>query len=296
MKSRFNVFTNLFAMVMFMFVMLFSLTGNAFAADAKVLRMATGGTGGFYFNGLFSDFRSSIDRVSQKKWAVVQANEEGTDGTLANIKMVTAGDADIAVVQMCGLVLENPDVEVIGVIMYELTHLVSPKGSKVDEFSDLDNSKNSVALNMMGGAGLTFKVFQKEDKSYAKAQVMDMKEIPMVVNKMTSGSVDSLFFVSAPGTEDIGRLNNSGMIFRDFNDGDFDDFKYGGKKLYEFVSVGKKEGYGNNFTALRVPAVIIANKKLILDNSKLYTVLFDAVLMSKQNIKASRKFTYYPEN
>ena len=283
-----------FKMIVAMFLMVFAFS-TLYAADPVKIRMATGGTGGFYHNGLFTDFRAAVDRVSQKKLELVKANEDGTDGTLANIKMVLAGDADIAVVQMCGLVLDNPDVEMIGVIMYELTHIVSPKGSKVDEFSDLEKKGTSVALNMMGGAGLTFKVFQKEDKGYAAAGVQDMKEIPQVINKMTSGTVDSLFFVSAPATEDIGRLGKSDMIFRDFNDGDFDDFKYNGKILYEFVKVGKKEGYPNNFTALRVPTVIIANKKFMMDNPKIYTALFDAILISKSNIQATRKFTYYPE-
>jgi len=291
MKIRFSLFSTLMAILVLML-----MSTHAYAdSGATVIRMATGGTGGFYHNGLFTDYRNSVSRVSNKKYELVHANPDGTDGTLMNIKMVAGNDADIAVVQMCGLVLENPDVEVIGEIMYELTHLVSPKGSKVDEFSDLDNAKNSVSLNMMGGAGLTFRVFQKEDKDYAKAQVMDMKEIPQAVNKMTSGATDSLFFVSAPGTEDIGRLIKSGMIFRDFDDGDFDDFKYGGKPLYSFVTVGPKDGYPNKFKALRVPAVIIANKKFIMDNPKIYTILFDAALMSKSNIQASRKFTYYPE-
>lgn len=283
--------TNFFSILTTIFTMFFIST---FAyAD---ITMATGGKGGFYYNGAFSTLNSCLKRVSDGDYELEQAVEKGTDGTIHNIKLVESGKADIGIVQMGGLVLEDPDVEVIGVIMYELTHLVAPKNSRVDEFSDLEDKGRSVGFNIRSGSNVTFSVFKKEDKDYAKATIVDVQRATKGINQMTQGKLDSMFFVSAPRTKNIKRMIASGMEFLDFDDGDFDDFEYNGKPLYSFVKVGKKDGYPNTFKALVIPAVIIANKNFIEENEELYDYLFDAVNMAKVAIKGQRKFTYYPDN
>ncbi len=287
--------------VLMMFVLALFMFTPAFAGDATV---ATGGKGGFYHNGLFNYFSAAVKRVSDGDLELERSHDKGTDGTIHNVKLVAKGSdndgADLAFIQLGGYVL-NPDdnIEVLGTVMWELGHLVAPKGSPVDEFSDLETKGKSVGLNTRGGSMVTFKVFQKEDKDYERTVPTDITKPFKAIKKMQAGELDSYFFVSAPQTKDIKRFNDNKMIYLDFDDGDFYDFEYGPnkKQLYYKVKVGKKQGYPNKFVTVAVPCVVIANKKWLEENEEMEEVLFDAIGMTYNSVKASnpKRFNYWPD-
>lgn len=291
--KRFKMF------VLMMAIMYSAIMYSAISAIAEPiqLKVATGGKGGFYHNGLFNTFNSCVKRVSDNKYVLVYSNPEGTDGTLKNIKLVESNNADIAFIQKCGLALTQPNVEMVGTLLYEVAHLVSLKDSKVDEMSDLQDKTVSVGINSKSGGAVTFAVFGKEDGDYLKPLKDDYTSLAPTINKMSQGKLDSIFFVTAPivTNADLSRLIQSKMVFRDFDDGDFDDFKYNGTPLYHFITIGKKQGYPNNFTTIAIPAVVILNKDVQEKYSDLYDILFDAALMAKTKIQNDYKFDWYPE-
>lgn len=288
-----STFSSLWAVLAVLLLMMF--TAPAFAVEISV---ATGGKGGFYHNGLYGAFDAKVKRFSDNEMECEYAVEKGTDGTLHNIKLVESGKANVAFVQMCGLIETGADVEVIGTIMYELAHLVVPKKGKVDDIGDLESKKGySVGINSRSGSQVTFNVFKKFDKGYARANMIDYTKATRAISAMTKGELDSFFFVSAPGTKNIKRLAASGLKFADVDDSDFNDLKYNGKRVYEFVKVGKKLGYPNKFKTVRVPAVLIANKAWLAEegNEDLFDILFDTVNAVKADVKAAKRLSYYPK-
>lgn len=216
-----------------------------------------------------------------------------------NIKLVNSGKADIGFAQLGGTVLQDSDnVEVIGIVMYELAHLVVPKKGKVGDCDDLESKKGYVTgYNFFSGSAVTMSVMQKEDKDYKNINPLDASSSSRAISSMTQGDMDAYFFVSGTKTKSIARIANSPNVkFASCWDGDFDDFKVNGKQLYTKVSVGKKDGYPNKFTTFRVPAVVIANKQFLSENPNMFDYLFDATTMTFNKVKALKKFTYYPRN
>jgi hypothetical protein len=275
---------------------LFSLS---FIAPVSAITVATGGKGGFYHNKLYNTFNSAMKRVSNNEYECEKYDDGGTDGTLHNISLVEKGEADVAFIQLGGYVLNSPDVEIIGTVMYEVAHLVSPKDSKVTKVGSLEKKGRSVGMNTRGGSSITFKVFQKEDRGYRKTTPTDFPKAIRAIRAMTEGKLDSYFFVSAPGTRTIKRINDSGLIYRNVNDSDFDDFKYnGGKKLYQLVKLGKKQGYPNKFKSIAVPCVVIANRAFLEENDDVEDFLFDATNLTFTSVIGSnpKKFNYYPSS
>ena len=150
---------------------------------------------------------------------------------------------------------------------------------------------------MLSGSAVTMSVMQKEDKGYKNASSVDITRSSKAISAITSGNLDSFFFVSGTGTKSINRVNQSGAVkFASCWDGDFDDFKVNGKQLYTKVKVGKKEGYNQKFTTFRVPAVVIANKTFLEDNEEAFDALFDATIMTYNNVKGMKKLKYYPKD
>lgn len=266
----------------------------ASSAFSNEISVATGGKGGFYHNGLYNFFNTKVKRFSDREWECEKASEKGTDGTLHNIKLVESGKANVGFVQLGGLLATGADVEVIGIIMYELAHLIAPKGSNVGDVGDLESKKGySVGINSRSGSQVTFNVFKEYDKDYGRASVIDAQKDTKAIASLINGKLDSYFFVSAPGTKTIMRAKKAGMKFLDVDDSDFNDLKYNGKRLYEFVKVGKKQGYPNSFKTICVPAVLIANKAWLEDNGDIYDILFDATAATMQDVKVHKKLTYY---
>ena len=64
--------------------------GTAFAASKLRLSIATGGTGGVYF-----PYGGGIARVLTQKVPGMQVTAEVTGGSVDNVKLVGAGEADI---------------------------------------------------------------------------------------------------------------------------------------------------------------------------------------------------------
>lgn len=280
--------------LLIMVVLTLFVTGSCFSDE---IRVATGGKGGFYHTGLFKAFNAKVKRYSSNDWECVYAVDKGTDGTLHNIKLVEQGKADVAFIQLGGLITSGASVETIGTIMYELGILVAPKGSKVSDADDLESSnKYSVGINTRGGGMVTFNVFKKYDKDYSNANIIDFQRATKAISAMQNGSLDSFFFVSVPGTKDINRIKNSGLRFLDVDDSDFNDLKFNGKRVYDFVKVGKKNGFPNNFKTIRIPAIVIANSDFISDNEDVFDILFDATSATKNIVQSSKKLTYYPKN
>jgi len=203
--------------------------------SAESIPFATGSKTGMYANALFNTFNKHVMSMSDGEYELERILSKGTSD---NLKKIKKGDAMGAFIQLCGLV-EDTDmvVEPIAPVVYELAHLVVPKkGGKVSDIGDLESKKkNSVGITPKSGSAITFNVFRKEDKDYKNAQVMPASGM-RAFSKMLSGDLDSIFWVSGPRTKMISTVNKNEMLkFASVDDGDFDDFKWKGKKLYTFV-------------------------------------------------------------
>ena len=264
--------------------------------SAESIPFSTGGKTGMYANALFNTFNKHVMSLSDGEYELENIYSKGTSDTLAKIKK---GDAMGGFIQMCGLVTDTDMVvEPIAPVLYELAHLVVPsKGGKVGDIDDLEsNKKNSVGIAPMSGSAITFSVFVKEDKDYKNAQIVPAAGMRAFAS-MTSGDLDSIFWVSGPKTKMIQSVNkNEFLKFASVDDGDFDDFKWKGKKLYNFVKVGKKEGYKNSFKTIAVPAIVVFDTKYLQEHEAegLFDILFMAAEATRAEIKAKLQLKYYP--
>jgi len=275
-----------------LFVMTFFVT-NAFATDVMI---GTGGKDGFWHNDLFNTLQDAVKRSSGGEINLTKL-PNGTDGTIANLKMVESGEIPMAIVQKCGTVLMESDVEELGVLMYEVAHLISFEGSPVDEVDTLEETAAyTLGINKQSGSYVTWQMFQKVDKDYKRATVLDYTKATQALNGMKNGEYNAMFFVSAPGTKAIKRMIDAGVIFRDINDSDFNDYTHNKKTLYNFVTMNKKMGYPNSFETVYVQDVLVVNPKWLEANEDMYDVLFDACIETFNRIKTSKKFTYYPSD
>ncbi len=282
-----------FSTLMITVLLTLFFTAPAFANE---MRIATGGADGFYHNGLYSIFNSKIARFSDGEIEPEYAREEGTDGTLHNISLVEKGEADVAFVQLGGVVTSGANVKIVGIVMYELAHLIVPKKGKVGDVGDLEKKKGySMGLNSRSGAAVTWKVFGKVDKDYLRTQPADYEDSTEAFSDISAGNLDSYFFVSGPRTETTKWAAQSGFKFANVWDGDFDDYKYNGQQLYRKVKVGKKEGYPNKFATVAVPAVVIANKKWLRENKGMFKLLYKATMETNNVVKSAKKLNYYPK-
>ncbi|MDX1286425.1 MAG: TAXI family TRAP transporter solute-binding subunit [Draconibacterium sp.] len=268
-----------------------------FIVSAETIPFATGSKTGMYANALFNTFNKHVMDMSDGEYELERIISKGTSD---NLKKIKKGDAAGAFIQICGLVNDTDMVvETVAPVVYELAHLVVPKkGGKVSDIDDLESKKkNSVGITPMSGSAITFSVFQKEDKDYKNAQITPASGM-RAFSKMTTGDLDSIFWVSGPRTKMIKTVNsNEALKFASVDDGDFDDFKWKGKKLYHFVKVGKKEGYKNKFKTIAVPGVVVFDSKFLQEHEEdgLFDILFMAAEATRQEIKSRLNLKYYPK-
>lgn len=283
------------------FVILVIIINSNFALATETYKVATGGKDGFYNNGLFNIFNKATNRASDGEITLDRYAKKGTDGTKHNIDLVSKGGknggADIAFIQLGGMVIDPKDnIEVIGTIMYEVAHLVVPKSGRVGDVDDLESKKGySVGYNSRSGAAVTWEVFKKVDKDFGRANPVDYQKGSRAISAIIQGKLDSYFFISAPRTDGIKRvMNSSDVKFGDVWDRDFNDFQFRGKDLYQKIKIGKKDGYDKTFTSIAIPTVVIVNTSVIDANPDVFDALFDATNSTFTNVKATKKFTYYP--
>lgn len=291
MKKYFTNRNYLASFVALLFIMLFAPLVNA-------ATVATGGVGGFYHNGLFNIFKDAVDRASRGGMSLEYANENGTDGTLANLEMVNNGEADIAFVQLDGIALQSfPNVQIIGVFGYEVPHLVVPKKSNIESCDTLESKTNfRIGRNSFSGSAVTTAVMVKVDKDYDKANFVDTLDEVEAEMGMTDGSIDGFFFVSTPGSGSVTAFNSAQFKFLDCWDGDFDDFDVNNRQLYEKVKMKKDMGYPNNFVTFSIPGVVVANKSFLKADRNNTRTLLAATKATMQTVKAAKKFKFYPED
>lgn len=273
-------------------------TTNVFAAT-----VATGKPSGFYNNGLFTMFSASVVRIGGKNAPVLtRFDENGTDGSKANMALVNSGQADIGFVQLDAYdqAANKDNVKVIGIVEYEIAHIVVPNDTnKVKELDDLSSSKKyKVNLNMQSGSAVTFTEVGIINKKYAINPIIkDSDNDTLSISAMMTGETDSFFFVSVPGTKTIQRVIESKHFkFGDCWHSSLKDYKVNGKPIYTKVSVGKNDGYPNSFTTFRVPTVVVVNKKFIEQNKNVYDILFDATSLTYKSVKGDKGFKFYPED
>lgn len=282
-----------FASILSLLMLLLITAPSAFAAT-----VATGPDGGFYHGALFAQFAQNVNRASRGEVELEKANEDGTDGTIANLEMVNEGEADFAFVQLGGTALAAyPNVAVLGKFGYEAAHLVVPAGSKLKSCDALEKKGNEwkVGLNTMGGSNVTLDVMTKVDKDYANVNRVDTLDAMAAEMSFNSGEIDAFFFVSTPGSGTVKEFQK-GYKYLTCWDGDFDEFDVNKQQLYEKISLKKKQGYPNNFKTFSVPGVVVVNKAYMKDNRKAVKAAMKATKQVYGQIKAAKKFNFYPED
>lgn len=281
-----------FASIIALF-MLLMLSVPAFAAT-----VATGPDGGFYHGALFGQWAQNLNRASRGEVEAEKANEDGTDGTIANLEMVNEGEADFAFVQLGGTALSAyPNVAVLGKFGYEAAHLVVPAGSKLKSCGDLEKKGNEwkIGLNTMGGSNVTMDVMTKVDKDYSHINRIDTLDSMAAEMSFNSGEIDAFFFVSTPGSGTVKEFQK-GYKYLDCWDGDFDEFDVNKQQLYDKISLKKKQGYPNNFKTFSVPGVVVVNKTYMKENRKAVKAAMKATKQVYSQIKSAKKFNFYPED
>ena len=276
MKTTFNFL----AMVLF-FVML---------SNAWAFNLATGKEGGMYDKvGNYYLPKQTDKRIS--------VNCTNTLGSSANGELLKSGAVDGAIIQ-ADYLAQHPElnVEVVAELYNEYVFMLSRKDSGIKSVGDLSD-KNKIAIDRAdSGTQITWNSFCAQDKRY-KAIPTEPLAGTIAQSKLRSGDVNAVMFVSGLGGSDITRANQAGE-FRLVNvdDGDFDNAKYKGKKVYKFVKVDSSSYpslfpgmFNGSVETVAIPALFVVRSDWASEHQGEFDKLYDAVQKMATVIQADQK-------
>ena len=151
-------------------------SGMAFAADAKRLTLATGGTSGVYF-----PLGGAIGQVlSNKSNGEVSVTAQATGASGENMRLVQSGDVDFAIVQndVADAAFKGNapfrdklgNVRAIGRLYPEYIHVVASKDSGIKNMEDFKGKKISVGARGSGNEVNCRQIFDFYGLDYKNVQ------------------------------------------------------------------------------------------------------------------------------
>ena len=198
------------------------VAGGAVAASKLRLSIATGGTGGVFF-----PYGGGLARVLSHKVPGMQVTAEVTGGSVDNIKLVGAGDADIGFSTIDSAVdgkkgvgayadTGPQDIVAIAVLYDSFVHVVARADLKITDVSKLKGRRISV-----GSAGSSTEAIA--DRILAAARLSPTKDVKREnlsvaesAAALNDGKIDAFFWIGGLPTSAVTDLVTTGRVKASF--------------------------------------------------------------------------------
>ena len=180
---------------------------SAQAQQAKQLSIATGGTGGIYYP-LAGGFGSII----AKEIPGITATAEVTGGSIDNMKLVAAGNADVAFTQVDTAVdaINGNDkfpkklpIKALVVMYVNLMQVVTVEGNGITKFEDLKGKRVSTGSPGSGTEIFAFRVIEAAGLDKDKDMSRERLSAAESANALKDKKIDAFMFVAGVPTSAI---------------------------------------------------------------------------------------------
>jgi TRAP transporter TAXI family solute receptor len=197
------------------------------AADKLRLSIATGGTGGVYY-----PYGGGLARVLSAHVPGMHVTAEVTGGSVDNVKLVGAGDADIGLstidsaldgVQGAGAYKDSgpQNVRAIAVLYDSFVHIVARADSKITSVAKMKGKRLSVGSAGSSTEAIADRLLEAAGLNPMKDVVRDNLGVAESAAALKDGKIDALFWIGGLPTSaitDLVTTSNIKVMFVPAND------------------------------------------------------------------------------
>ena len=195
-----------------------AVAGGAIAASKQRLSIATGGTGGVYY-----PYGGGLARVLSQKVPGFQVTAEVTGGSVDNIKLVGAGDADIgmstidsAVDGVAGVGAYKDTgpqkIQAIAVLYDSFVHIVARADAKIGKVADMKGKRVSVGSAGSSTEAIADRLLEAGGLKPMTDVTRENLSVAESVSALKDGKIDALFWIGGLPTSAITDLVTTGNV------------------------------------------------------------------------------------
>jgi len=182
-------------------------SAGAEAQQTKQLSIATGGTGGIYY-----PLAGGFGTILAKEIPGITATAEVTGGSIDNMKLVGAGNADVAFTQVDTAVdaVNGRDkfpkklpIRALAVMYVNLMQVVALEGNGVTKFADLKGKRVSTGAPGSGTEIFAFRVIEGAGLDKDKDMTRERLSAAESANALKDKKIDAFMFVAGVPTSAI---------------------------------------------------------------------------------------------
>ncbi len=192
--------------------------GGAVAASKQRLSIATGGTGGVYY-----PYGGGLARVLTTHVPGFQVTAEVTGGSVDNIKLVGAGDADIGLstidsavdgVAGAGAYKDTgpQKIQAIAVLYDSFVHIVARADAKIGKVADMKGKRVSVGSAGSSTEAIADRLLEAGGLKPMKDVTRENLSVAESVGALKDGKIDALFWIGGLPTSAITDLVTTGNV------------------------------------------------------------------------------------
>ena len=194
------------------------VAGGAVAASKLRLSIATGGTGGVYY-----PYGGGLARVLSKRVAGFQVTAEVTGGSVDNVKLVGAGDADIGLstidsavdgVKGVGAYKDTgpQKIQAIAVLYDSFVHIVTRADAKITKVAQMKGKRVSVGSAGSSTEAIADRMLEAGGLNPMKDVTRENLSVAESVASLKDGKIDALFWIGGLPTSAITDLVTTGNV------------------------------------------------------------------------------------
>ena len=194
------------------------VAGGAVAASKLRLSIATGGTGGVYY-----PYGGGLARVLSKRVAGFQVTAEVTGGSVDNVKLVGAGDADIGLstidsavdgVKGAGAYKDTgpQKIQAIAVLYDSFVHIVTRADAKITKVAQMKGKRVSVGSAGSSTEAIADRMLEAGGLNPMKDVTRENLSVAESVASLKDGKIDALFWIGGLPTSAITDLVTTGNV------------------------------------------------------------------------------------
>lgn len=199
-----------------------SAAGMAQAASKLRISIATGGTGGVFY-----PYGGGLARVLSKHVPDLQATAEVTGGSVDNVKLITAGDADLGfstidsaidALQGVGPYADTgpQKISALAVLYDSFVHIVASASSKINKVADMKGKRVSVGSAGSSTETMADRLLEAAGLDPMKDVTRDNLSVAESVAALKDGKVDAMFWAGGLPTSaitDLVTTSNVKVVF-----------------------------------------------------------------------------------
>jgi len=194
------------------------VAGVALAASKLRLSIATGGTGGVYY-----PYGGGLARVLTQKVPGFQVTAEVTGGSVDNIKLVGAGDADIGLSTIDSAVdgmkgdgaykdTGAQKIATIAVLYDSFVHIVARADAKIGKVADMKGKRVSVGSAGSSTEAIADRLLEAGGLKPMKDVTRENLSVAESVGALKDGKIHAMFWIGGLPTSAITDLVTTGNV------------------------------------------------------------------------------------